>query len=126
MAHTATIELVPASTWETVTLEQCKQLLEQFRDIARKTGEQLGWDYEQYAFPYDIVINEDRIILVGKDARYHMIECRIHERAVEFALSKQATHGDKGKANELCKFFAKRMAGKLHLFNGRVMYYYKR
>ncbi|MBE2912901.1 DUF1885 family protein [Anoxybacillus flavithermus] len=126
MAYTATIELVPASTWETVTLEQCKQLLEQFRDIARKTGEQLGWDYEQYAFPYDIVINEDRIILVGKDARYHMIECRIHERAVEFALPKQATHGDKGKANELCKFFAKRMAGKLHLFNGRVMYYYKR
>ncbi|MBE2939849.1 DUF1885 family protein [Anoxybacillus flavithermus] len=126
MAYTATIELVPASTWETVTLEQCKQLLEQFRDIARKTGEQLGWDYEQYAFPYDIVINEDRIILVGKDARYHMIECHIHERAVEFALPKQATHGDKGKANELCKFFAKRMAGKLHLFNGRVMYYYKR
>ncbi len=36
MAHTATIELVPASTWETVTLEQCKQLLEQFRNIAQK------------------------------------------------------------------------------------------
>lgn len=126
MAHTATIELVPASTWETVTLEQCKQLLEQFRDIARKTGEQLGWDYEQYAFPYDIVINEDHIILVGKDARYYMIECRMRDRAVEFVLPKQATHGDKGKANELCKFFAKRMAGKLHLFNGRVMYYYKR
>ncbi|MBW7651086.1 MULTISPECIES: DUF1885 family protein [Anoxybacillus] len=126
MAYTATIELVPASTWETVTLEQCKQLLEQFRDIARKTGEQLGWDYEQSAFPYDIVINEDRIILVGKDARYYMIECRMRDRAVEFVLPKQATHGDKGKANELCKFFAKRMAGKLHLFNGRIMYYYKR
>jgi len=126
MAYTATIELVPASTWETVTLEQCKQLLEQFRDIARKTGEQLGWDYEQSVFPYDIVINEDRIILVGKDARYYMIECRMRDRAVEFVLPKQATHGDKGKANELCKFFAKRMAGKLHLFNGRIMYYYKR
>ncbi|EMT47052.1 DUF1885 family protein [Anoxybacillus flavithermus] len=126
MAYTATIELVPASTWETVTLEQCKQLLEQFRDIARKTGEQLGWDYEQSAFPYDIVINEDRIILVGKDARYYMIECRMRDQMVEFVLPKQATHGDKGKANELCKFFAKRMAGKLHLFNGRIMYYYKR
>ncbi|WP_297991354.1 DUF1885 family protein [Anoxybacillus sp.] len=126
MGYTATIELVPASKWETVTLEQCKQLLEQFRDIARKTGEQLGWGYEQSAFPYDIVINEDRIILVGKDARYYMIECRIHDRAVEFILPKQATHGDKGKANELCKFFAKQMAGKLHLFNGRIMYYYKR
>ncbi|CUA78983.1 DUF1885 family protein [Anoxybacillus suryakundensis] len=126
MAYTATIELVSASTWETVTLEQCKQLLEQFRDIARKTGEQLAWDYAQSAFPYDIVTKEDRIVLVGKDARYHMIECRIHERAVEFVLPKRATHGDKGKANELCKFFAKQMAGKLHLFNGRVMYYYKR
>lgn len=42
---------------------------------------------------------------------------------VQVVLPENCTHGDKSKANEYCKFIAKRLKAELHLFNGRVLYY---
>ena len=45
---------------------------------------------------------------------------------IQVTLPEQSTFGDKGKANEFCKFLAKKLQGELHLFNERIMYYYPR
>ncbi|EIJ81661.1 hypothetical protein PB1_01930 [Bacillus methanolicus PB1] len=45
---------------------------------------------------------------------------------IQITLPESSTFGDKGKANEFCKLFAKKLQGELHLFNGRIMYYYPR
>jgi len=45
---------------------------------------------------------------------------------IQVVLPEDSTHGDKGKANEFCKYLAKEYKGELHLFNDRIMYYYPR
>jgi hypothetical protein len=45
------------------------------------------------------------------------------ENYIQVTLTPESTHGDKGKANEFCKYLAKQYKAELHLFNGRVMYY---
>ncbi|MBO8171183.1 MAG: DUF1885 family protein [Bacillaceae bacterium] len=42
---------------------------------------------------------------------------------IQVVLPDGATHGDKGKANEFCKYLAREYKAELHLFNGRVMYF---
>lgn len=45
------------------------------------------------------------------------------ENYIQVTLAPDSTHGDKGKANEFCKYLAKEYKAELHLFNGRVMHY---
>lgn len=106
--------------------------------MTKKTGEQLGWGYENAAFPYQIVEKDDEkgqwFYLKGTSDRYQTIIIGVGQEQneneetsfIQVTLPNGATHGDKGKANEFCKFLAKKLEGELHLFNGRVMYYYKR
>jgi hypothetical protein len=144
MATHAYIKLVSASKKKTITLSEVKELFQYYQDITKKTGEQLGWSYAEEAFPYTIVETDEGkeqwFYLKGKSDRYRTIIVGVGQEQIlnedtgeaeeqtfiQVTLPQGATHGDKGKANEFCKFLAKKLEGELHLFNGRVMYYYKR
>lgn len=143
MSNHAYIKLVKASKQQEITLEELKEFFLYYKDITGKTGEQLDWEYKESAFPYTIAeVPEGEgkwFYLKGTADRYKYIVVGIGEEEIEqedgtfekqayiqIILPEGATHGDKGKANEFCKFLGKKYEGELHLFNGRVMYFYKR
>lgn len=145
MIENAYIKLVPESVKANITIEDVKELLTYYQLITSKTGKQLNWDYDKKAFPYDMKepenkqMKEKMIYLQSNTDRYHMILIGVDQEIfqdedgleriqsyIQFTLPETATYGDKGKANELCKFLAKKLQGQLHLFNKRIMYYYSR
>ncbi|WP_027408285.1 DUF1885 family protein [Anoxybacteroides tepidamans] len=138
MSTHAYIKLTSASKQKTITLEEVKKLFFLYQEMIKKTGEQLGWQYEEAAFPYKIVETDDAkgqwFYLKGTNERYHTIIIGVGQEYneteetsfIQVTLPNGSTHGDKGKANEFCKFLAKKLEGELHLFNGRIMYFYKR
>ncbi|WP_066176397.1 DUF1885 family protein [Bacillus marinisedimentorum] len=144
MGKSAFIKLVPASLQTSITLDEVKDFLHYYKDITHKTGEQLGWSYDEAAFPYAIKERSDSegkwFYLKSDEERYYMILVGIGEEKVESAeeedihtiqhiqitLPDGSTQGDFTKAIEFAKFLSKKLQGELHLFNGRIMYYYKR
>lgn len=140
VASSAYIKLVPQAAKVSVTTEELKDLIHYYKQITSKTGEQLDWSYESFAFPYQIKetlegtgkwfylhSNQDRyhLILIGVDEEEVVLdhgETR-KQTFIQLTLPDASTHGDKSKANEFCKFLAKKYQAELHLFNGRVMYY---
>ncbi|MEA3318877.1 MAG: DUF1885 family protein [Bacillota bacterium] len=141
MASSAYINLVPNSKEKTLTVEDVKELLNYYREITSKTGKQLGWEYSQAAFPYELNEKPDGkgqwFYLKGTEDRYKMILIGVGTQIakseetmplsyIQVTLHDQSTHGDKAKANELCKFLAKKLEAELKLFTGSIMYYYKR
>lgn len=140
MAENAYIKLVPSSGKQEISVEELKELFHYYKDITSKTGEQLDWKFDNAAFPYEIKeteegkgnwfylhSNHDRYfaILIGVDQEIVMDENgdSREQSYVQITLPEQSTFGDKGKANEFCKFLAKKIQGELHLFNGRIMYF---
>ncbi|MCM3568749.1 DUF1885 family protein [Neobacillus mesonae] len=143
MAENAFIKLVPSSAKQTISVEDVKELFLYYKNITSKTGDQLDWQYENAAFPYEIKetvegkdnwfylrSSHDRynIILVGVDKENVQNEDgdEREQYYIQITLPDQSSFGDKGKANEFCKFLAKKLQGELKLFNGRVMYFYPR
>ena len=139
MAETAYIKLVPSSSKQTVTLDEVKDFFHYYKEITAKTGDQVNWNYEGSSFPYEINETEKGkgkwFYLSATNDRYNAILIGIDQEETEagtkqvyiqITLPEDATYGDKGKANEFCKFLAKKLQGELHLFNGRIMYYYPR
>ena len=143
MAVNAFIKLVPSSAKQTITIDEVKELFYYYKDITSKTGDQVSWQFGESAFPYDIKETEDGkgkwFYLQANLERYYAILIGIDTESVQnddgvireqtyiqVTLPEQSTYGDKGKANEFCKFLAKKLQGELHLFNERVMYYYPR
>lgn len=143
MGRNAYIKLVPASNKEAITIQEVQELLTYYKEITKKTGEQVSWEYNDAALPYEItqkqLDNRSILHLSSSVSRFKTILIGVGNEQVEdengetreqyyvqISLTGASTHGDKGKANELCKFLAKKLEGELHLFNGRVMYYYKR
>ncbi len=143
MAENAFIKLVPSSTKQTITIEEVKELFHYYKKITAKTGEQLNWLYGDSAFPYEIKEPEKgkekwlylhsnhesyNAILIGVDTETARSEdgSEREQTYIQITLPEQSTYGDKGKANEFCKFLAKKLQGELHLFNERTMYYYPR
>jgi hypothetical protein len=140
----AYIKLKSKSLQQDISLEELKRLFGYYKDITGKTGQQLSWSYDYHAFPYEmhdvVETPENMFYLKGIDDKYYALIVKIgketlyreegketsHETYIEILLPNGATNGDKGKANEFCKFLAKKLAGELHLFNGRIMYFYKR
>jgi hypothetical protein len=126
--------LVEGSKQSEITLDDVKKLLAYYKEMTAYTGQQLGWDYQQAAFPYTIEEKEqDGIqylmlkgiepsqyyyLLIGvsqeKDTGYHYIQLVLPDRA---------THGDCTKANEYSRFLAKQLEAQLQLLNGRTMYF---
>ncbi|GMK40590.1 hypothetical protein PCCS19_36460 [Paenibacillus sp. CCS19] len=140
MGNHAYIRLVQGSAAPSgITLEELEQSLEQYQDALKRTGHQLNWEYEEAAFPYTIEkVTEPSsseptwLYLRGNASRYRHIALStapVNEQTeescptVQIVLPDGATHGDKGKANELCRFIAQRLKAELTLFNGRVMYF---
>ncbi|ANC76720.1 hypothetical protein ABE65_007860 [Fictibacillus phosphorivorans] len=137
MSQSAYVKLVPASIQQVITIDELKDLLLYYRSITTKTGEQLSWEYAEAAFPYTIEEKEEAkgkwFYLKGLDQRKNKyilvgigkeVDTDNEQHYIQFTLTDISTHGDKGKANEFCKFIASKLKGELHLFNGRVMYYY--
>jgi hypothetical protein len=143
LANNAYIKLVEASHQQTITIDELKEMFRYYKEITAKTGQQLGWEYDSAAFPYELKDapegQENCFYLLSNVPGYHGMIVGIGTEElddsegstrtqyfVQITLPQGATHGDKGKANEFCKFLAKKLEGELHLFNGRVMYFYKR
>jgi len=143
MAKNAFIKLVPSSVKQTVTIDEVKELFHYYKDITQKTGNQVDWQFDYSAFPYEIketdkgkgkwfylqsdhegyfaiIVGVDQEILLGENSEQK------EQTYIQVTLPEQSTFGDKGKANEFCKFLAKKFQGELHLFNERIMYYYPR
>lgn len=143
MAKNAFIKLVPSSAKQDVSIEDVKELFYYYKDITGKTGDQLDWQFENSAFPYEIKEKEEGkgkwFYLHSNHDRYYAILIGVDKETVreengeeseqtyiQITLPEQSTFGDKGKANEFCKFLAKKLQGELHLFNERIMYFYPR
>lgn len=130
MQH-AFIRLVPKSVKQAITLEDVQQLFTYYKSITAQTGKQLNWSYEESAFPYEIIqTSETTLHLKSSHDRYRSIFVGVGEENeqhfVQITLPESATFGDKGKANEFCRYVAKKLEAELQLFNGRTMYFYKR
>ncbi|MGM7701008.1 DUF1885 family protein [Pseudalkalibacillus sp. Hm43] len=137
MSSSAYVKLVEKSKQQSITLDDVENLIRYYKEITSKTGEQLSWEYGSAAFPYSIELRESKELkyyeLKGTEQGYHYILVGVgsepdseNANQVQIVLPDGATHGDKGKAVEFSKFLAKQLDGELHLFNGRIMYYYKR
>ncbi|WP_096199189.1 DUF1885 family protein [Bacillus sp. FJAT-45350] len=144
MSNRAYIKLVEGSKQQSITLEELKDIFRYYQSITTKTGTQVDWAYEDSSFPYEMLdvpeSNGQYFYLKSRGiSRYKYIVFGIgieeivtsddtteEQMYIEVILPEGATHGDKGKANEFCKFLAKKLEGELHLFNNRIMYFYKR
>lgn len=144
MGNSAYIRFVEASTTQQATLQDIKDKFNRYVEMTTKTGQQLGWDYADAAFPYTIVEKPEGkdkwFYLKGKDERLYKYivigvgsevipsqdDTEQEQHFIQVVLPEGSTHGDNSKANEFCKFLAKEYKAKLELFNGRTMYYYPR
>lgn len=140
MANNAYIKLVPSSAKAEISTEEMKDLFFYYKDITSKTGDQVDWQFSDAAFPYEIkeepsakgqwfylYSTNDRYkaILVGVDKEIIDEDdgTNREQTYIQVTLPEISTYGDKNKANEFCKFLAKKLQGELHLFNGRIMYF---
>lgn len=137
MSQSAYIKLVPASAVQQITLDDIRGWLHHYEEQTALTGTQLGWDYQEAAFPYTLETKQDErwFYLKGINSHYNYIifgtieaESAAGDKVpcIQVVLPDEATHGDKAKANELCKYIAKRLQAELTMFNGRTAYYYPR
>lgn len=142
MGKSAYIYLVENSKKQELQLDDVKELLNYYQEITTKTGEQLQWEYGKHSFPYTVEEQKDQnghyLILRGQDDGYRYILIGVgsvvkqteggttEQFYVQLTLPDNSEQGDVGKAVELAKFLGKKLEGELQLFNGRIMYYYKR
>ena len=122
-----------------ITIEDIKQLINQYRQSISHTSEQLAWDYSKTAFPYFLKVTDEGkhnwFYLYSEEKDYHMIaigvdyeytqtpdENKQRVPYIQISLSQHSTIGDKSKANEFAKFLSKKLKGELHLFNGRIIH----
>lgn len=136
MAQSAFIKFVEGSAISSMTLDELKQSLLEYKEQTRMTGQQLGWEYAEAAFPYSIETKpegEDKwFYLKGSNNLYNYIVLGVGSKLeedgterhfVQVVLQDDCTHGDKAKGNEFCKYLARHLKAELHLFNGRIMYF---
>ncbi|REE70675.1 uncharacterized protein DUF1885 [Paenibacillus taihuensis] len=135
MSQSAYIKFVQGSAVDHLSLSDVKERLGRYKEQTSLTGQQLGWDYTDAAFPYTIETKpgeENRwFYLKGTTPQYNYILFGVGSETsgestishVQVVLPDSATHGDKSKANELCKYFAKHLQAELKMFNGRTIYY---
>ncbi|MFC4778414.1 DUF1885 family protein [Paenibacillus sp. GCM10023252] len=135
MSQSAYIKLVQGSAVDTISLEDVKNRLLEYRRQTSLTGAQLDWNYAEAAFPYTIESKDDGwFYLQGMNPLYKFIIFGVGETergesqvpCIQVVLPDGSTHGDKAKANEFCKYLGKHLQGELTMFNGRTVYYYPR
>ncbi|WP_166238233.1 DUF1885 family protein [Paenibacillus turpanensis] len=135
MSQSAFLYFVEGSSVASLTLDELKDQLLRYQEQTRLTGQQLGWEYEDAAFPYTIETKPEAegqwFYLKGKNPLYKYIVMGVgtkqvdeqERNCVQVVLPADSTPGDKAKANELCKWMARHLKSELHLFNGRIMYF---
>jgi hypothetical protein len=135
MSQSAYISLVQGSTVAEIDLDGIKQQLHHYREQMSLTGQQLGWDYAEAAFPYSIEnkpeAKDQWFYLKGINPLYRYIVVGTGQREVEgttvpyihLVLPDDSTHGDKAKANELCKWIGKQLQAEVKMFNGRTIFF---
>ncbi|MBW5444732.1 DUF1885 family protein [Cohnella sp. CFH 77786] len=135
MSQSAYISLVQGSAMQEITLDGVKEQLRQYREQTEQTGRQLGWDYAGAAFPYSVEQKPEArdlwFYLKGTNPLYRniVIGTGIRETEngsvsyIQVVLPDGSTHGDKAKANELCKWIGKRLQAEVKMFNGRTLYF---
>jgi Domain of unknown function (DUF1885) len=137
LSKSAWIKLVTGAKQTEITLAEVKDLLHHYIEMTSLTGRQLGWDYQEAAFPYELEEREQDgipyLLLKGKNADLHRYlivgvgqESVSGTHYIQIVLPDGATHGDKAKGNEFAKYLGKQLKGELHLFNGRIMYFNER
>lgn len=135
MGQSAYIKFVTGSAISSISLEELKERLLQYKGQLALTAKQLGWEYDDAGFPYTIETKPEGenkwFYLKGTDPLYKYIVMGVGsetqgdaERSfIQVVLPDGATHGDKAKGNEFCKYLARQFKAELHLFNGRIMYF---
>jgi len=135
VSQSAYIMLVEGSVVQQLSLDEVKEHLARYQEQTSLTGQQLGWDYSEAAFPYTVETKpgeEQRwFYLKGTSPLYYYILFGVGSQSrgereisyIQVVLPEGATHGDKAKGNELCKYLAKHLKAELKMFNGRVIYY---
>ncbi|QNK54596.1 DUF1885 family protein [Paenibacillus sp. PAMC21692] len=134
MSQSAYIKLVEGSTAQDITLQDIRDTLAHYVSQTALTGEQLGWDYANAAFPYtEESAGDDRWFYLKGTARpykYMILGTSVTTsvagsdvNCIQVVLPEGSTHGDKAKGNELCKYMAKKLKAELTMFNGRTIYY---
>ncbi|MBW7453233.1 DUF1885 family protein [Paenibacillus sepulcri] len=135
MSQSAYIKFVDGSIVQQLSLDEVKEHLARYQEQTALTGQQLGWDYSEAAFPYTVETKpgeEQRwFYLKGTNPLYYYILFGVGSQNqgereipyVQVVLPEGATHGDKAKGNELCKYLAKHLKAELMMFNGRTIYY---
>ncbi|GMK43054.1 MULTISPECIES: DUF1885 family protein [Paenibacillus] len=128
MSQSAFIKLVQGSAVSELPLEELKEKLIHYREQTALTGTQLDWDYAKAAFPYTFESKQDDrwFYLQGTNPGYKYIVFGNGDEGpstIQVVLPDGSTHGDKAKANELCKYLAKQLLAELTMFNGRTIYY---
>ncbi|WP_276355877.1 DUF1885 family protein [Cohnella caldifontis] len=135
MSQSAFISLVAGSAVSEITLDGVKEQLREYREQMELTGRQLGWDYADAAFPYEIQQKPEAenswFYLKGKNPLYRNIVIGVAQRekdgtpvpSIQVVLPDGSTHGDKAKGNELCKWIGKRLQAEVRMFNGRTIYF---
>ncbi len=129
MAQSAYIHFVEGSAVASMTMDELKQQLLQFKEQLERTGKQLGWDYAEAGFPYTIETKPDSggrwFYLKGTNSLYKYIVLGMADsqaaegtgaREIQVVLPDGCTHGDKSKGNELCKYLARKNKAELKLF----------
>lgn len=135
MSQSAYIKLV-SSDEDAVQLDQLKEQLSHYQAQLAMTGEQLDWHYSDACFPYTIESGAEAsdkwFYLKGRDDKHNAIVFGLGMDSandggsvpyIQVVLPDHATHADKSKANEFCKYLGKTYKAELHLFNGRTMFY---
>lgn len=148
LTQVATITLRDKSAMTSVTLDDVVEQLTHYREQLKKTGEQLGWQYEEAAFPYEMVRGEGdspwlylkgsgkyQRIVIGAGSEQEEAPAAEADEAdgeqpeptkryyVQVVLPEDSTFGDKCKGNELCKYLGKTWQAEVKMFNGRTIYY---
>lgn len=121
MQH-AFITLVPKSNQQSVSIDDIKQLFHYYKTVTSKTGVQINYAYTNTAFPYDILdTSATTLKLQSTHDRYDSIYVGVgiekEQSYIQISLPPNATFGDKGKANEFCRFLAKKLEGELQLLD---------
>ncbi len=134
------IKIKDGSLKRDISIEDIKELINQYKRSLSQTSKQLAWDYHKHAFPYVLKETDEGksqwFYLHSEEKDYHIMAISVdyeHSEApegikkrtpyIQINLSKHSTNGDKSKANELAKFLSKKLKGELHLFNGRIIHY---
>ncbi|MFC5532275.1 DUF1885 family protein [Cohnella yongneupensis] len=135
MSQSAYISLVQGSALTDIDLNGVKEQLLHYKEQVSLTGKQLGWDYAEAAFPYGIETKPEAkdqwFYLKGNNPMYKYIVFGTGKREedgtavpfIQVVLPDGATHGDKAKANELCKWIGRKLQAEVRMFNGRTIFF---